>query len=400
MTWGNPKVKCPGCGSISFPGVQQCKKCGHRFAPAPPDATASLPAQSAESAALEEIPVVPEFPATPEIVGLDPAAKGTPEEPLDAIPPESEKRQPAPKPSPASAEKPQQTWRSELAARVDDFRQRRARVRRKSDPNSILKLDLDEVPIIRQKSISAELMEVPRVSGIFDPAPIKVDTRRERVPVLDSEAQKAPEEWLRLLGERVEGEPPVAGSSPQTPAPDLRPGPPAAIESGPLEIPLGAPQTLSDAGTAELVSHKLTLAPRAGRAIAGVLDACVLLVAYGMFAVAFWWTGATASLRPVFLGVGASVFALVLFAYFAVNIAWGYTTPGLLAQGLEVRRMDAGRPSVADAVVRAFGVLVSLAAFGLGFIWCLVDSETLTWHDRMSRTVIVVKKVEAPANED
>jgi hypothetical protein len=37
---------------------------------------------------------------------------------------------------------------------------------------------------------------------------------------------------------------------------------------------------------------------------------------------------------------------------------------------------------------RAFGYLVSASAFFLGFVWALVDSEGLTWHDRMSDTFL------------
>jgi len=386
-------VKCPNCGSISFPGVQQCKKCGHRFASTALDETAPRPAPPSRAKAAEEIPTAPALPRVPEIDELRPAPKNPAAELLDSLPVEPKKPRPESEPSrdPTPDPRPQQTWRSELTARVDDFRRRRARARRQPDPNSILKLDFDEVPIGRQKSVSAELMEVPKITGIFESTPPDVDISRESTPVLDSEAQKAPEDWLRRVGERVDDK-----RRPARPAAaDLEvASDPSAVEMGPLEIPLGVSQSVSDADAGELVSPGLRLAPRPGRSVAGLLDAFILLLGYGMFAVAFRWIGGQVSLQPGFLALIGAIFVLLLIAYFAVNVAWASATPGLLAQGFEVRRMDGGRPTVADALLRAFGILVSLAALGLGFVWCLVHSDTLTWHDRMSRTVVAVKGVE------
>jgi hypothetical protein len=47
---------------------------------------------------------------------------------------------------------------------------------------------------------------------------------------------------------------------------------------------------------------------------------------------------------------------------------------------------------VRESFWRAFGVLVSLSALMLGFVWACVDSDSLTWHDRMSGTVITEER--------
>ena len=49
-----------------------------------------------------------------------------------------------------------------------------------------------------------------------------------------------------------------------------------------------------------------------------------------------------------------------------------------------------------EARLRTFGYLVSLGCFGLGFLWALFDPEQLTWHDKISRTLVVRK----PGNAD
>ena len=47
-----------------------------------------------------------------------------------------------------------------------------------------------------------------------------------------------------------------------------------------------------------------------------------------------------------------------------------------------------------SAVVRYFAALISWGALGLGFLWILIDSEKRAWHDRISRTrlIMVAKK--------
>jgi uncharacterized RDD family membrane protein YckC len=83
---------------------------------------------------------------------------------------------------------------------------------------------------------------------------------------------------------------------------------------------------------------------------------------------------------------------IVIFAYFASFTALSSATPGMLWTGCEVRNLQGEHPTVNESLWRAFGVLVSMAALMVGFVWAYVDSETLTWHDRMSGTVITDAK--------
>ena len=80
--------------------------------------------------------------------------------------------------------------------------------------------------------------------------------------------------------------------------------------------------------------------------------------------------------------------AFFIFAYFGLFTALTASTPGLLWMDLEVCSYDGSRPRAVQSFSRAFGYLVSLAGLLLGFIWALVDSEGLTWHDRISCTYI------------
>jgi len=65
-----------------------------------------------------------------------------------------------------------------------------------------------------------------------------------------------------------------------------------------------------------------------------------------------------------------------------------FSTPGLVWMGIEVRSLYDSPPDYRESCLRAFGYLVSIAALMLGFLWALVDSESLTWHDRISGTCL------------
>jgi uncharacterized RDD family membrane protein YckC len=41
------------------------------------------------------------------------------------------------------------------------------------------------------------------------------------------------------------------------------------------------------------------------------------------------------------------------------------------------------------ALLRFAVAFVSLAALGLGFLWCLLDSERRAWHDIVAGTLLV-----------
>jgi uncharacterized RDD family membrane protein YckC len=54
----------------------------------------------------------------------------------------------------------------------------------------------------------------------------------------------------------------------------------------------------------------------------------------------------------------------------------------------EIHNLEGAHPTTQEAFLRAFGYLVSITALMLGFLWALLDSEGLTWHDRMSGTFV------------
>jgi len=79
-----------------------------------------------------------------------------------------------------------------------------------------------------------------------------------------------------------------------------------------------------------------------------------------------------------------------LLAVSTVACFYGYfwcksgQTLGMQAWRIRLRSDRADAVSARQALLRIAGAAVSLAAFGLGFLWCLFDPEGRYWHDRWS----------------
>jgi uncharacterized RDD family membrane protein YckC len=81
---------------------------------------------------------------------------------------------------------------------------------------------------------------------------------------------------------------------------------------------------------------------------------------------------------------------LLVFAFFG----WFWTqrgqTLGMAAWRMRVEREDGRLLGWSDAFKRFAGAAVSLLALGLGYFWIWIDRDKLAWHDRWSRTRVVV----------
>jgi len=116
----------------------------------------------------------------------------------------------------------------------------------------------------------------------------------------------------------------------------------------------------------------------------------------GVLVVAAWMVG-TAVLLPFTAGeairpgqVWYVVFLMaVAFLYFGWFWAHGGQTLGMRSWRLRLVTAGGSRVRWGQALVRFLGACVSWLALGAGFLWALVDPDRLTWHDRLSGTVIV-----------
>ncbi len=88
------------------------------------------------------------------------------------------------------------------------------------------------------------------------------------------------------------------------------------------------------------------------------------------------------------------LYQLMLIAVVVVFYGWFWIrsgqTLGMQAWRLQLRRQDGQPLDWMDVLRRCSVGLLSWLPLGLGYLWVLVDRDTLTWHDRLSSTEVVV----------
>lgn len=343
-------MTCPKCGFVSFSGLPECKKCGYRFVPK----------------ALPSAVVRP---------GLEP-----PRQPTPPAAPTSQAGEPADsQPSPP----PMMDWQQEVSDRMVGYRRRQARLHGQAQPSQNLDFDFEtRQPPPGQPN--ANILEFP-TSGFSAPPlpPINPDADEEGISLGGPTSER----------DSVEDFVQPADELDQQARPEARPleiileAPPSAPGRQPLPASLEGPLAVAGLGK---------------RFVAGIFDALVLLAAMGLFTLIFWRAGGQFSKTPLDLAVGGFIVGFFIFFYFSTFTIFTAATPGLAAMGLEVRADNGGQPNLRDSLWRGVGYLVSLSPLMLGFVWALVDTDSLTWHDRMSGTFVAAAEAShapVPAHE-
>ena len=122
------------------------------------------------------------------------------------------------------------------------------------------------------------------------------------------------------------------------------------------------------------------------RIMATALDWSMIVAALGAFLLTFHLFGGDVVLNkhtiPLFGGI---TLVLGLFYHFLFCISGG-DTAGMHWAQLRLLNFDGQLPDREQRAYRLLGTCVSLLAAGLGLVWALVDEESLTWHDHMSKT--------------
>ena len=89
----------------------------------------------------------------------------------------------------------------------------------------------------------------------------------------------------------------------------------------------------------------------------------------------------------------ASWYSLYLFivplVFFTLCWCRGGQTLGMRSWRLRLVAIDGGRVTLARALARFFAALLSWVPAGAGFVWQLLDRESLCWHDRLSGTCLI-----------
>lgn len=179
----------------------------------------------------------------------------------------------------------------------------------------------------------------------------------------------------------------------ETIAPDLPPARKTAVSTHRLRHRkvIAGQQSLEFSGAAgkaldSVIYCDAPVAIPVHRVMAAALDGSLIVMALGIFGLIFHFLGGEFVLNrqtlPMFAGATAG---LILFYRLLWCLANG-DTPGQRWARLRLVDFDGRAPDRAQRFYRTASGLLSLAAAGIGVLWALVDEETLTWHDHISKT--------------
>lgn len=138
--------------------------------------------------------------------------------------------------------------------------------------------------------------------------------------------------------------------------------------------------------------HEPTGTPPAGllrRAAAGLYDGLLVIA---LFVIPTSIVLAIRGGEPIPPGNG--LLQLLLLATAGAFFIWFWThggqTLGMRAWRLRVEQMSGEPVTLKAAAIRFVVGIVSIAGFGLGVLWILVDRDRRAWHDLAAGTRVVV----------
>jgi uncharacterized RDD family membrane protein YckC len=133
------------------------------------------------------------------------------------------------------------------------------------------------------------------------------------------------------------------------------------------------------------------------RMLAGASDLLVIVAATILFGyIALRIVGAAPPWRTEF-EIVAGLVAVMWPVYQYCFLVYCGRTLGLRAAGLHLKQFDGGSPSRNTRRWRVIASLMSAAALGFGYWWCLLDEDQLSWHDRITRTHLSPSNSASPA---
>lgn len=130
----------------------------------------------------------------------------------------------------------------------------------------------------------------------------------------------------------------------------------------------------------------LPVAAVSARVMAALTDMGVVLAAGLLFAAMAWRAlPDIPHTKPFWMGMGA-VTLVFWTVYQHLFLLYAGRTLGMSMRGIRLSTFDGRVPAWKQRARRARSMLVSFAPVTLGFLWALVDEDTLCWHDRISQT--------------
>jgi len=294
----------------------------------------------------------------------------------------------------AGARPDAESWRGELAARLERYRARR-KPRAPRYPSLLLPFDSAEnrpgtppettavaapALLLTRESLARQIEKQAAADGFAPSHPAMPAEPELSAKVIEFPRSAAiPISWVPELAEPVRDRPRIVE------APEVLPPPPAM--GGILIEPAVARE--ENRSGADFPQSSASIAQRL---LAGLVDSLLLGAALAAFAAVFLRLNSTPMPLPVLIA-GIFVVAVLLWAgYEFLFVVYTGSTPGLRALRLRLVRFD-GSP--AGRRVRRWRVMASFlsaCSLGLGYVWSVLDEDGLCWHDRITRTHIQSKR--------
>lgn len=274
-------------------------------------------------------------------------------------------------------------WRDLVSEKVNSYRSRRPHKERY--PSLQLQFDVEPQRNLRSEDVrsfeDADCSPTADVPAARMPQPVVLESTAR---VLEFPRPASAPVRIEELAEPVLDRPRIIE------APELLPPPPAM--GGILIEAQEEPAAERHPGfDVPLLSATLNR-----RVLAALADAAVVATAFTLFGyIALRVVGISmpASSLPPRMAMGLAAAMLVVFwaAYQYAFLVFCGKTPGLLATRLEIRRFEGAPASRNLRRWRALASLLSLASLGLGYAWCFMDEDQLSWHDRITRTHLALR---------
>jgi uncharacterized RDD family membrane protein YckC len=238
-----------------------------------------------------------------------------------------------------------------------------------------------EDPAVAPVDIPANLIEFPRQLV----APRKARPRLAEGPLREEADQAAETAQLRIFeveATQISTAPVVESATPEWSSILLAAHPVAAV----VEVPEAPFQSV----------FSPQAAPFSLRAMAAIVDGCIIAAALLAFTAAFAVTvgklegpasaasGSRITVQTASIA-GAATFIVFTLLYQFLFFTLSEATPGMRYARIAFCTFNDDNPTRAAMRRRIFATLLSACPLGIGFLWAWLDDEGLAWHDRISR---------------
>jgi uncharacterized RDD family membrane protein YckC len=154
-------------------------------------------------------------------------------------------------------------------------------------------------------------------------------------------------------------------------------------------LPFDSFQGHRAASPEDLIKNGITAASLTQRIRAGAIDGLYITGCFLFFMLIVLFIPDFKLLtKPSLLGM-MIVWMILFVSYHYLFISLGGRTLGVEYEHLQVVNFDGHPISGKESRLRTLGYFISLGCFGLGYLWAVFDPDRLTWHDKISKTLVV-----------